>query len=106
MCRADISLFTLQWSEDSQYPRADFSQEHECVNFDAIFQWAGDRRVDAGKPGLLVHPKFGEAPIDRMVKRHARKTLLMLPSPGVAYPNGISSKIGGSEDMSPSIVED
>jgi hypothetical protein len=61
MCRADISLFTLQWSEDSLHPRADFSQEHECVDFEAIFEWAGERRVDAGKPGLLVHPKFGES---------------------------------------------
>ncbi|KAK0613276.1 hypothetical protein B0T14DRAFT_556935 [Immersiella caudata] len=83
MCRADISLFTLQWSEDNLHPRADFSQEHECVDFQAVFEWAGKRRVDAGAPGLLVHPKFG-----------------------VAYPNGTSSKIGGSEDVSATIVED
>jgi hypothetical protein len=83
MCRADISLFTLQWSEENLHPRADFSQEHECVDFAAINAWAGARRVDAGTPGLLVHPKFG-----------------------VAYPEGTSSKIGGSEDMSATIVED
>lgn len=59
MCRADISLFTLQWSEDSLTPRADFSQEHECTNFDAINQWAKERRVDAGKPGVLTHPLHG-----------------------------------------------
>ncbi|KAK4238782.1 hypothetical protein C8A03DRAFT_33178 [Achaetomium macrosporum] len=82
MCRADISLFTLQWSEKTTQPRADFSQEHECVNFDAIFQWAGRHRVDAGKPGLLVHPIHGPA-----------------------YPDGTSSKIGATEDMSPTVIE-
>ncbi|KAK8078577.1 hypothetical protein PG996_004747 [Apiospora saccharicola] len=59
MCRSDVTLFTLQWSEGSRFPRADFSQEHECVDFDAVNGWAADRRVEAGTPGILTHPKFG-----------------------------------------------
>ncbi|KND87851.1 hypothetical protein TOPH_07439 [Tolypocladium ophioglossoides CBS 100239] len=91
MCRADISLFTLQWSEDSLLPRADFSQEHECINFDAIYRWAGERRVDAGRPGILTHPL------------HASH---ITPNTGVAFPDGKGDKVGGSEDMSPVVVED
>ena len=59
MCHADISLFTLQWSRDSLMPRADFSGEHECRNWDAINEWAGERRTDLSVPGLLVHPFRG-----------------------------------------------
>ena len=59
MCHADISLFTLQWSEGSLRPRADFSQEHQCANFDRINDWARERRVDASKPGILTHPVLG-----------------------------------------------
>ncbi|ETS78823.1 hypothetical protein PFICI_08676 [Pestalotiopsis fici W106-1] len=81
LCRADISLFTLQWSTDSPWPRADFSHEHQCVDFDLINSWAGQRRVDASKPGILTHPKFG-----------------------VAYHEGESSIIGATEDMSPTII--
>ncbi|KAI9752324.1 MAG: hypothetical protein M4579_005667 [Chaenotheca gracillima] len=75
MCRADISLFTLEWSEAELQPRADFSHEHECVNFDALYKWAGERRISAGTPGLLVHPLHG-----------------------IAFPDGIGNRIGGSED--------
>jgi len=64
LCRADISLFTLQWSQDSLNPRADFSQAHVCVDFDLINEWASKRRVDASKPGILTHPIYGKIPID------------------------------------------
>ncbi|KAM7185569.1 protein of unknown function (DUF3328) domain containing protein [Rhypophila sp. PSN 637] len=62
LCHADVSLFTLQWSEGSRQPRADFSQEHQCADFDAINAWAAERRVDASKPGILTHPLFGKLP--------------------------------------------
>ncbi|KAK8135210.1 hypothetical protein PG984_007222 [Apiospora sp. TS-2023a] len=51
MCRSDVTLFTPQWSEGSRFPRADFSQEHECVDFDAVNRWAADRRSRPGRRG-------------------------------------------------------
>ncbi|CAD6576148.1 MAG: hypothetical protein ASARMPRED_007619 [Alectoria sarmentosa] len=81
MCHADISLFTLQWSRDSLMPRADFSGEHECRNWGAINERAGERRIDLSVPGLLVHPFRG-----------------------VAFPDGKGSLIGGSEDRSPTVT--
>lgn len=69
MCRADVSLFTLQWSRDSPRPRADFTQEHECVNFDLINSWARKRRVDASKPGILTHPVYGTPNFDLVCLR-------------------------------------
>ena len=83
LCRADISLFTLQWAEGQPQPRADFSQEHECVNFDAINEWARKRRVGVFAPGMLVHPLYG-----------------------TAYKEEESSRIGASEDMSAAIITD
>lgn len=64
LCRADVSLFTLQWSQGSLRPQADISQAHECVNFDLINKWASKRRVDASKAGILTHPIYGKLPID------------------------------------------
>ena len=53
------------------------------MNFDAINEWARERRVDLFAPGMLVHPLYG-----------------------TAYGPGESSRIGGSEDESPTIVTD
>ncbi|KAH8677622.1 hypothetical protein BX600DRAFT_545367 [Xylariales sp. PMI_506] len=76
-CHSDTSLFTMHWSEGEPEPQADFTQEHACIDFAAINAWAQERRIDASKPGLLVHPKFG-----------------------VVYPEGESSKIGATDDVS------
>ncbi|KAI0394338.1 hypothetical protein F5Y17DRAFT_428020 [Xylariaceae sp. FL0594] len=83
MCRADTALFTIVWTEGSRYPSADFSQEHECANFDKVNAWAAEHRVDPSQPGLLVHPKYG-----------------------IAYHEGESSKIGATLDKSKVIITD
>lgn len=36
MCRADVALLTLEWSQDERMLRADFSHEHECVHWVAL----------------------------------------------------------------------
>lgn len=36
-----------------------FGRPHECVNFEAVNEWAGDRAVDVSPPGYLVHPTLG-----------------------------------------------
>lgn len=59
MCRGDISLVTIRWQESNRLPVADFTAPHECVNFDAINEWARERRINAMQPGLLVHPTLG-----------------------------------------------
>jgi hypothetical protein len=58
LCHADPSLFTLQWSEKNAAPRADFSHEHQCVDWDVLNSWAAERRVPAAKMKHLEHP-FG-----------------------------------------------
>ncbi|KAL8665678.1 MAG: hypothetical protein Q9202_001988 [Teloschistes flavicans] len=59
MCRGDISLVTFVWSPKKRLPLADFSQPHECVNFDALNRWSGQHSVDVFAPGLLQHPTLG-----------------------------------------------
>lgn len=60
MCRSDITLFTLQWSEDSLMPRANFGSVHECVDFDVIDKWAGEHRASNDTTLRLKHSKFGK----------------------------------------------
>lgn len=122
MCRSDVTLFTLQWSEGSRFPRADFSQEHEYVDFDAVNRWAAERRVEAGTPGILTHSKFGKLPnpsLNQLSLLCLNSYFLLfglvilqkeagvtdtLATKGVAYKEGEASRIGGSEDTSPTIV--
>ncbi|KAJ4297957.1 hypothetical protein N0V90_005856 [Kalmusia sp. IMI 367209] len=82
LCRADVSLFTLQWSENSTAPRADFSHEHQCVDWEALDAWAGERAVPEEKMKHLEHPTHGPA-----------------------FPNGHGSRLGASEDKSPTIFD-
>ena len=62
LCHADVSLFTLQWSQAEPMPRADFSNEHDCVNWDVLNAWAADRTIPQDKMKSLRHPLFGESP--------------------------------------------
>jgi hypothetical protein len=61
LCRADVSLFTLEWSRDLRLPRADFGHEHTCVDWRRIFEWAGKRRVEREVFNRLQHPLHGTA---------------------------------------------
>ncbi|KAJ5951160.1 uncharacterized protein N7479_009573 [Penicillium vulpinum] len=59
MCHADISMITMTWESTSKYPAADFQNEHECKNWDTLYEWQKERSVDMMKPGFLVHPYLG-----------------------------------------------
>ena len=50
----------MQWDPDQLLP-SPVEKEHECRNFERIEEWAKDRWVDTGAPGLLVHPILGES---------------------------------------------
>lgn len=43
MCRADVSLRTYFWKDG---PTSRVYGDHECVNWKALNEWAGERRVD------------------------------------------------------------
>ena len=53
MCQADVSIMTFRWSDERPIPVADLWSSHECVNWDIVEQWAGERRVNLSIPGLL-----------------------------------------------------
>ncbi|KAI1347180.1 hypothetical protein F5Y01DRAFT_329918 [Xylaria sp. FL0043] len=60
-CRGDVSVATYIWGKRQAIPIANFTSLHECVNWDAIYKWSYNRRVDVFEPGLLIHPIFGPA---------------------------------------------
>ncbi|KAE9980783.1 hypothetical protein EG328_012031 [Venturia inaequalis] len=80
LCHGDTSLFTVRWSEGSRIPRADFSNEHTCVDWDALNSWAGERSVPQETMRSLKHPFLG-----------------------AAFPDGHSFKLGAVEDNSKTI---
>ncbi|KAH8746326.1 hypothetical protein BGZ57DRAFT_917816 [Hyaloscypha finlandica] len=82
LCHADVSLFTLEWSQDMPMPRADFSHEHTCKDWRRIFEWAGQRSIPEEKMKSLQHPIYGSA-----------------------FPDGRGSVLGASEDHSAKIHE-
>ncbi|KAJ1323543.1 oxidase UstYa family protein [Microdochium nivale] len=57
MCHADVSLNTYNWIEDYKKPWGDWDVQHECRNWDSIYQWSTDHHVDISTS--LVHPKWG-----------------------------------------------
>nr|XP_036576323.1 uncharacterized protein CTRU02_13700 [Colletotrichum truncatum]KAF6783048.1 hypothetical protein CTRU02_13700 [Colletotrichum truncatum] len=60
ICQADPTIWTLTWVTDSINPQVDFSQEHECRNWDRLNQWAGQRRIDKEDFfSHLEHPLYG-----------------------------------------------
>lgn len=60
MCHGDVSVMTMVWGKHSRIPLGDFSNPHQCVNFERLHAWAMQRAVtDALEPGVLVHPKLG-----------------------------------------------
>jgi hypothetical protein len=59
MCHSDITILPSQWIRETREPALNFASAHECVNYDLVDQWAGDRRVDISEPGYLQHPNLG-----------------------------------------------
>ncbi len=69
LCHSDTSLFTLQWSAAEPMPRADFSHEHTCVDWQTLFAWADERKIDEEAMKSLQHPLHGTTPQPRVIER-------------------------------------
>lgn len=62
MCQGDIQIVTMRWGEHSPIPQGDFSNPHECVDWEKLEKWAQERAfTNAFEPGVLVHPSLGTA---------------------------------------------
>ena len=44
MCRGDVSITTFGWRGGR--PTAKVNSEHECINWETLAEWAGERSVD------------------------------------------------------------
>ncbi|KAH7075836.1 hypothetical protein BKA63DRAFT_565888 [Paraphoma chrysanthemicola] len=59
MCHADTSLITMRWGQSGAIPLANWTYPHQCVNWEKLDSWAGNRAVDVFARNYLVHPRFG-----------------------------------------------
>ncbi|KAJ8130252.1 hypothetical protein O1611_g3378 [Lasiodiplodia mahajangana] len=60
LCHGDVGLITYSWSPHHKKPAAN-ATAHQCIDWDALANWAAERAIDMFKPGLLVHPTLGPA---------------------------------------------
>lgn len=63
MCKADISLQTFDWVDNSPRPLANFKTAHECVDWGLLDEWAEEHSFDLFDGVTLVHPFLGELPL-------------------------------------------
>ncbi|KAJ4287574.1 hypothetical protein N0V90_012277 [Kalmusia sp. IMI 367209] len=61
MCKADTNPETLHWVDENQFPLGNRDSPHECINWSLLMDGMKKNRVDPFKPGVLVHPKYGES---------------------------------------------
>jgi len=59
MCNADFSIITYDWLPNYRRPWANFKVDGECVNWEKIDAWAGDRFFSLFDQKALVHPELG-----------------------------------------------
>ncbi|KAF8864295.1 hypothetical protein BDZ45DRAFT_737301 [Acephala macrosclerotiorum] len=65
MCKADVSLQTYDWLDNTPRPFANFKIEHECYNWDSVNEWAKARSFDLYDNVTLIHPTLGPSfPVD------------------------------------------
>lgn len=53
-------MTTYDWDPKKIYPQPHLAYEHECVNFEALDNWAKSRSFDITDPKYFVHPTLGE----------------------------------------------
>jgi hypothetical protein len=53
MCHGDSTPLTMTWDSKLQLAVANWSTPHECVNWESLDGWAGERRVDLRIPGIV-----------------------------------------------------
>ncbi|KAK5997739.1 Transacylase cctO-like protein [Cladobotryum mycophilum] len=59
MCHGDIAVQTFGWRDDYRWPWPNFRVDHECRNWDAIMEWAGDNYVENLRGPVVTHPTLG-----------------------------------------------
>ncbi|RDL29901.1 uncharacterized protein BP5553_10528 [Venustampulla echinocandica] len=59
MCNADFSVITYDWLPNYRRPWANFKVDGECVNWEKLDAWAGDRFFSLFDQKALVHPELG-----------------------------------------------
>lgn len=59
MCHGDVSIQTYEWIDDYRWPWPRFHTEHECRNWDAITEWAGQRYIGSIIGPIFTHPTLG-----------------------------------------------
>jgi hypothetical protein len=57
MCNADVDLFTYRWVEGQSHPYPDFSNNHQCRDFSAVFKWTKDHALDIEKSRAYLKPE-------------------------------------------------
>ena len=60
MCKADVSLQTYDWLDNTPRPFANFKIEHDCYNWNALNDWAKERSFDLYDNATLLHPTLGK----------------------------------------------
>ena len=53
-------MTTYDWDPKKIYPQPHLAYEHECVDFEALDNWAQSRSFDITDPKYFVHPTLGE----------------------------------------------
>lgn len=51
---------TFSWLDDSALPFPTFGIEHECANWDAVYEWSKERAINISDFSVLVHPTLGK----------------------------------------------
>jgi len=59
MCDADVGLIPMYWVKRHDHPYPDFSTQHKCRDFQAVWAWARENQVNMGKgwTGVLRKPE-------------------------------------------------
>ena len=55
-CHADVDLFTYLWVEGQDHPYPDFSANHQCRDFDALWRWAMENQLDIARSRVFLKP--------------------------------------------------
>ena len=59
MCNPDLSILTYDWLPDYPKPWPNFTIDLECVNWEKVDAWAGERAFSLFDQKSLVHPTLG-----------------------------------------------
>jgi hypothetical protein len=56
-CHADVDVFTYTWVEGQDHPYPDFSANHQCRDFDAVWEWTHANHLDIQQSREYLKPE-------------------------------------------------